>query len=836
MVNMILTHLITDPQALEAVQGKHHFLLVLLSWAIALAAAYTGLDIIKLVGKAHRTGWRKIWLLTGASVMGLGVWSMHFIGMHAYQLEFAVTHAPFMTLISVLPAVLGSLGTMVVLSRDVLSHRALLKAGIGLGVGIGVMHYTGMAAMQMPAQLYHALDLFLLSLLVAIGLGILSVYAYRLCRQEWGRQWERLCSLIAALCVSIAVCGMHYVAMHAAWFLPTPGVNTSLSTMSNSDWLVYLISGSAVLIAALTLVGSRVQRRLNASERDEHMTRVRLLEVISSLNDGVVLFDDSARIRLCNESFERLIGMPKEQLIGASVWKLTYAKDSQILNERIQQALLTTGEWRGMIQAWRRQGKGFPAWLSVSRVTYADSDDRDYVALLSDRSEEQQAQQRILYLAYHDSLTLLPNRRALQDRLAEWEQQVSHQSGWALLILFDIDRFKVLNDSLGQDVGDELLRQLAARLQQWQYKAALAARLDGNEFALLTPLLAASQAAAEHEAEHFTAQVQASLIAKYQLQGHTYPCKLNIGLLVFNPYETGDFATLFKRAGLALLEAKRHRDGQPKRFCKQQEDNLEEQLALEGELRSAINNHELSLHLQPQVDEKRRVIGAEALVRWMHPERGNISPGRFIPLAEETGLILPLGLWVLQEGCRILGTWRQNTGYGHLKLSLNVSVRQFQQPDFVEQVLTAIEQYSAPAERLTLELTESLLLNDPEGTIQKMVELRKRGICFALDDFGTGYSSLAYLKALPLDTLKIDIAFVRDLTHNMQATPIAGTIIALAESLGLAVIAEGVETEDQREVLIQLGCNTYQGFLFGRPVSTESFSPEVLITSNHGYQ
>ncbi|CAM4302031.1 EAL domain-containing protein [Vreelandella rituensis] len=764
--------------------------------------------------------------------MGLGVWSMHFIGMHAYRLDFTVTHAPLLTLASVLPAILGSLGAMVVLSRDDIPHLTLFKAGIGLGGGIGVMHYTGMAAMRMPAVLYHALDLFLVSLVVAIGLGILSVYAYRLCQQGWGQRWERACASVSALCVSIAVCGMHYVAMQAAWFLPTPGVSASPSVMSGSHWLIYFISGSAVLIAALTLIASRVQRRLNASERDEHMTRSRLLEVISSLQEGVVLFDDRARIRLCNAAFERLMGVPTEELIGASIWQMTYAKDSQALNERIQQALLTQGKWRGMIQALSRQGQVFPAWLNVSRVTYADSDDRDYVALLSYRSEEQQAQQRIHYLAYHDSLTSLPNRRALQERLVECAQQASTESGWALLILFDIDRFKVLNDSLSQDIGDELLRQMAERLQQWQDNVSQVARLDGNEFALLAPLPATSQAAAEQEALRLTAEVQTSLTADYQLHGHTYPCRLNVGMLVFAPYERDSSATLFKRAGLALLEAKRHRDGDPQRFHQAQEDELEERLTLEGELRRAIYNHELCLHLQPQVDEQRRVIGAEALVRWSHPERGNISPGRFIPLAEETGLILPLGLWVLKEGCRILGEWCQDPGYHHLKLSLNVSVRQFQQPNFVDQVLASIEQYAAPAERLTLELTESLFLNDPEGTVQKMTELRKKGIRFALDDFGTGYSSLAYLKALPLDTLKIDIAFVRDLTLNMQATPIAGTIIALAESLGLAVIAEGVETEDQREVLAHLGCSTYQGFLFGRPVPVESFLPEVLTDTS----
>lgn len=820
----IVSNLIVDPSALNAVQGDYSPYLVLLSWVIALAACYTGLDIIKLVGKAQRASWRRIWLLAGASVMGLGVWSMHFIGMHAYRLDFPVTHGPLLTALSILPAILGSLGAMAVLSRDALPHRAMVWAGLGLGLGIGIMHYTGMAAMQLPATLYYAIDFFLLSLAVAVGLGILTVYAYRLCRQEWGMQRSRRCAFIAALCASLAICGMHYVAMQAAWFAPETGAYAGET--SEHAGLIYLISGIALFIALLTLTASWVQRRLNASERHEHMTRRRLLEVLSALQDGVVLFDHSARIRLCNAAFERLLGLDAEFSLGLSLRQLAYSADSRSLNTQIQQALASQGEWRGLIQARHRDGRLFPAWLSVSRVTYADSDERDYVALLSDRTDEQQSQQRIRYLAYHDSLTELPNRRALQKRLADAKPTAAQ--ALALLILFDIDRFKVLNDSLGQDVGDELLRQLAQRLQQGASQGQFAARLDGNEFALLMSLPHTSMEQAEQAARRLTVQCLTKLTADYQLHGHTYPCRFNVGMLIFSPKEREGASLLFKRAGLALLEAKRQRDGKPSLFCATFERELEERHTLERELRYAIGHHELCLHLQPQVDAEGCVRGAEALVRWQHPTRGAISPGCFIPIAEETGLILSLGHWVLREGCRLLGEWQHYPSYQDIKLSINVSVRQFQQPDFVDQVISALNQFAAPPKHLMLELTESLLLSDPEGTIAKMSQLRRLGIRFALDDFGTGYSSLAYLKSLPLDTLKIDIAFVRDLTRDMQATPIAATIIALANSLNLSVIAEGVETDEQREVLAGLGCVAYQGYLFGHPVPIEYFDPAPL--------
>lgn len=817
----ILSHLLLDPQALDAVQGEHRWHLVALSWLIALAASYIGLDTIKLVGQARHAGWRWLWLVTGACVMGLGVWSMHFIGMHAYRLDFPVGHAPGLTLASMVPAILGSLGAIRVLSAPRLPHGATLMAGGGLGLGIGLMHYTGMAAMEMPATLYHALDLFLVSLLVAIGLGVLSVYAYRLCRQEWGLRRARRCAIVAALGVSLAICGMHYVAMRAAWFVPDTGAAALPSPgQESSHWLIYLVAGSILLIALLMLLATRMQRRLQLSERHQHMTRTRLLEVISALQDAVVLFDDRARLRLSNRAFEALFGWSAEASVGRSLWQLAYAENVQALNERIQHALNAEGVWSGLIEVRHREGRSLPAWLSISRVVYADSDERDYVALLSDRSAEQQAQQRIRYLAYHDTLTELPNRRALVEELAErdWAGE-----GMALLVLVDIDRFKVLNDSLGEEVGDELLRQLAARLRRWADEGLRVARLDGNEFALVARLASPQPAAAEGEARELVERVAASLTEPYQLHGHRYPCRLSVGMLLFDPRAEEGAALLFKRVGLALLEAKRHGDGRPRLFCTRQERELEARLSLEGELRHAIDHGELCLHLQPQVDADGGVVGAEALVRWEHPERGRISPGDFIPLAEESGLILPLGHWVLQEGCRLLGEWRHDPRYRDLKLSLNVSVRQFQQPDFVGQVLAAVEAGGAPPEKLTLELTESLLLSDPEGTIKKMVRLRAMGIGFALDDFGTGYSSLAYLKSLPLDTLKIDIVFVRDLVQDPQATPIAATIITLAAGLGLSVIAEGVESQEQRERLAELGCGIYQGYLFGRPVPIGEF-------------
>lgn len=812
--------LIDEPAALGMLQGSHRFDLVLLSWLVAFSAAYTGLDVSKLVSSARRTRREGVWLAAGAFMLGIGVWSMHFIGMHAYQLPFPFDHAPGLTMVSILPAILGSFVVLRVVSRDEpVAHRTLLSAGLALGAGIGAMHYLGMAAMRMPATLHYATEYFLLSLLVAVVFGILGTYAYRACRYVANDTKARACAVLAAVIVSLAISGMHYVAMAAAWFAPDAAIDPMATRHhEHAVWLVYLVSASAAAIVLLTLLGTHFQRRLLVSEQSQSMTRARLLEVISALQDGIVLFDDRARIRLCNAAFERMVGASSEELLGVLAWTLDYAEDATALNERIQEALNRDGTWRGTIEARHRDGTTFPARLGISRVNYADETTRDYVAMLTDISAEVRTRQHIQHLAYHDSLTGLPNRRALQERLDEMlENMRQRRCGPALLFLIDVDHFKFLNDSLGHAMGDELLRQLAGRLQNLAADRGDAARLDGNEFALLVgPLAEEGSHAAGPLARQRLIRVLATLGGDYELAGHAYPCRVSGGALVIEGDEPGH-DELLKRADLALLDAKRRGDGCPSVFDSGMEVALEERLRLERELHVAIDEGQLRLYVQPQIDAEDVVFGAEALVRWEHPQRGLVSPGVFIPLAEESGLIVRLGEWVLETACRALAEWSGHPELGHCRLSVNVSVQQFQQPDFVDQVLSVLARHDVSPHRLTLELTESLLMEELDDVIGKMTLLRRMGISFALDDFGTGYSSLAYLKALPLDTLKIDVAFVRDLTQDPLAQPIARTIVALAEQLALKVVAEGVETQEQLTILQELGCGSFQGFLFARP-------------------
>jgi len=392
--------------------------------------------------------------------------------------------------------------------------------------------------------------------------------------------------------------------------------------------------------------------------------------------------------------------------------------------------------------------------------------------------------------------------------------------GRGALLFIDLDQFKSLNDTLGHDVGDLLLIEVARRLQESIRASDTAARLGGDEFVVMLEELAHDATEAAEQARVVAEKVLAALNQTYLLAGHALRSTPSIGVTMFH----GLAATtddLLRQADLAMYQSKSAGRNALCFFDPQMQAVVSERLQLDADLRTSLEEGHFRLHFQAQVDGQGRMTGAEALLRWEHPQRGMVLPGDFIPLAEETGFILPLGDWVLETACQELAQWAASPATAGLSMSVNVSARQFQQPTFVEGVLAVLQSTGANPLRLRLELTESLLLSDAEGAIAKMLELKSHGIGFALDDFGTGYSSLAYLRRLPLDLLKIDRAFVHDILTDPNVAAIARSIVALAHSLGLTVVAEGVEQQGQFDYLVEQGCTGYQGYLFGRPVPAQ---------------
>ncbi len=445
----------------------------------------------------------------------------------------------------------------------------------------------------------------------------------------------------------------------------------------------------------------------------------------------------------------------------------------------------------------------------------------------TDLTERKLAEEKIHQLAFYDPLTELPNRRLLMIQLRHALLASVRSGRLGALLFIDLDNFKMLNDTLGHDKGDQLLQLVAARLRNAVRESDMVARLGGDEFIVMLEDISDSPQEAALHAELVGQKLLAACNMPYALDGTLYRSTPSIGITLFDHAAKG-VDELLKHADLAMYHAKAMGRNVLRFFDASMQTAVERRMALEKDLNDGLERDEMILHYQPQVDFAGRVVGAEVLVRWQHPVQGLVPPGEFIPLAEQTGLILPLGRWVLRTACATLRDWAGHPAFTGLSLSVNVSARQLHQPDFVEQVLAVVAETGANPLKLKLELTESMLAENTEITIARMAALREHGIRFALDDFGTGYSSLSYLQRMPLDQLKIDRCFVADVPSSAHDATIARIIITLAEKLGLAVVAEGVETEEQKVFLRDNGCLNYQGYLFGRPVPLADFQAQVL--------
>ena len=538
--------------------------------------------------------------------------------------------------------------------------------------------------------------------------------------------------------------------------------------------------------------------------------------------DGLMITDEENRILRVNKAFTDITGYTDAEVIGKNPSMLSSGRHDATFFAAMWESINKTGRWSGEIWNRRKSGEVHPESLTISTVKNDLGVITNYVGSNTDISQMKAATEEIQQLAYFDSLTHLPNRRLLLDRLKHALSACARSGRQGAVLFLDLDHFKVLNDSLGHDIGDLLLQQVATRLTICVREGDTVARLGGDEYVVVLEDLSDQGFEAAAQTEVIANKILAALNQPYDLDIHEHHITPSIGITVFDGHST-TIEELLKQADIAMYQAKKAGRNTMRFFNPQMQTSITARVAIERELRKALENKQLHLHYQIQVDNLGNPLGAEALIRWIHPERGVVSPMQFIPLAEETGLILPIGNWVLDTACAQIKEWHQNPLTRDLTLSINVSAKQFRQSDFVAQVRAAIERHAIDPMQLKLELTESLLLDNIEETIVSMTALGEIGVQFSLDDFGTGYSSLQYLKRLPLFQLKIDQSFVRDIVTDSHDRSIVRTIIAMAQSLYLNVIAEGVETEEQRALLLSNGCKRYQGYLFSKPVPIEQF-------------
>lgn len=544
---------------------------------------------------------------------------------------------------------------------------------------------------------------------------------------------------------------------------------------------------------------------------------------------GMLITDPNLVILRSNKAFSEITGYSQQELIGHTPHILQSGMHDKNFYATMWDHIRTTGSWQGEIWNKRKNGDLYPQHISIASVRDENGQITHYVASITDLSAYKASEEKVRLLAFYDSLTKLPNRRLFLERLEQSMRDAESNKQAGVILCIDLDNFKALNDTEGHETGDRLLQQVATRLLECVGTNHMIARLGSDEFVVLLDPLSMSEASAIQQAESTAKRILQALTQPYFFGNSEYRSSASIGISLFGLQADENVQDPIKRADIAMSDAKTYGRNTYRFFDPQIQSQVQQRADIDAGLRQALEKNQFILYYQPQVNGAKQVTGVEALLRWQHPTQGMISPARFIPVAEENGLIISLGRWVLETACRQLTVWSKQPQTANLSIAVNVSASQFARDEFVQDVLDILERTQAPAHLLKLELTESALVMKIEDIIEKMTILKRYGVMFSLDDFGTGYSSLTYLKRIPIDQLKIDQGFVRDIEVSTNDAEIAKMIIVLAKTLGISVLAEGVETEAQRDILEKQGCYHYQGYLFAKPMPIDELEHYLLL-------
>ncbi len=630
-------------------------------------------------------------------------------------------------------------------------------------------------------------------------------------------------TFIATTLGAIFILWRTYASLRATLGGSANEIHKHLVRIGNSDFSTAIAVKPGMKNSVLAgLSEMQIKLYVNEIERKHAEAELRIAAVAFESQESLMITNADNMILRVNRAFSESSGYTAEEVIGKKPRILSSGRHNADFYRAMWKTIQDTGTWQGEVWDRRKNGEDYPKLLTISTVKNSKGVVTHHVGSHIDITERKMAEERITELAFFDPLTHLPNRTLLLDHLKHAMTTGYRNGTFGALLFIDLDQFKTLNDTLGHDKGDLLLQQVAQRIASSVREGDTVARMGGDEFVVVLEDLAGTIEETATQTEIVGRKILSTINQIYQLGGIHYRSTASIGATLFGGNETS-IDDLLKQADLAMYKSKAMGRNALRFFDPAMQTVVIERAAMEMDLRTAIQDNQFVLHYQAQVVGDGHATGAEALVRWQHPRRGMLPPTEFISLAEETGLILPLGQWVLETACAQLALWAIRPEMAHLTVAVNVSAQQFREADFVNKVVAAIGQTGANPNRLKLELTESLLVENVGDIIEKMFALKASGVGFSLDDFGTGYSSLSYLRRLPLNQLKIDKSFVREVLSDPNDAAIARTIVALAQSLGLEVIAEGVETELQRDFLANIGCHAYQGYFFSRPLPVEGF-------------
>jgi len=788
----------------EALEAHHSIPLVALSILLAVLAASTLLPVIERYRSSPSRARSIAWLVAGALAMALGVWAMHFTAMLAHQLPVPVAYNPGLTLVSLVPIFIGSALTLVCSRLLLPRNQRLLLAALALGLGVGAMHYTGMEAMVAPADMRYHLGLFILSILLAPILAWLGLASNAWLMQR-AHPW--LAYVSGALLLGLAVTSMHYVAMAATRWYPLSVTPEGLDSGLDPESLAVLISISVTALISLLFLAVFLDRRLSYLSHQLDRSDRRFQWLAETSDNGI--FTSGRTLDYCNPAMSAITGYSPGELYQMPVENLLGLDPEQALAQCHQLHLDTriTTKFGG------------ERWLHVSLSRMPEQKDNSFVGSVFDVTERKLMEQELRSLAFYDGLTLLPNRTLFMQRLdadIRAQQQNGEEQPGKVLLLVDVNRFKLVNDQFGLSTGDRLLKLVARRLKSALPNSALLARMGGNEFAVLLERTSGAQSLVALGEPLHRAFARSVLIGSQE-----YYLSLNLGMAPCSRDYT-DAEALYRDASLARDAAKQRGPGQSCLFDAEMHAQAQRRLQLERDLRLALERQEFELAFQPIVRlAGGEPLGFEALLRWRGPDGEWIFPGEFIPVAEETGLINPLGDWVLDRACQQISSWNAQRPAGQaLYVSVNLSSMQLFEKELLDTVSQAMARHQLAPGLLKLELTESLLVDDNPQVIELLQQLRALGCGVLVDDFGTGYSSLSYLQRFPIDTLKIDQSFVARLDQD-SGRHLVSAIIAMARALELDVIAEGVETRAAAEQLRTLGCELGQGYYFARALTVD---------------
>jgi diguanylate cyclase (GGDEF)-like protein len=773
---------------------EHDLRLVVLAGCICLLAAFAAFSIVEQGRRA--ASHRAAWLVAAGFVSGIGIWSTHFIAMLAFEPNLPIGYDAGLTLVSVVAAmVLAGAGWWLSLRPE---RWAPAAAGAVIGGGIGAMHYTGMAAVTLAGRFVW--DTTMVAASVAIGM-LLSAAAVAVRRNRIRRDPE-MQPWPAALLFTLAICGLHFTAMGAAHVVPDPNLAVPESAIG-SGTLGVAVTAMALVILASSFAVVFFDRKLHRRSEEEAQ---RLRAFADAAIEGLLVIDGDAIVD-ANSSLLQLAGYAG----GDRPEKL-----AALLPGLGADGLPTGREAAAETRLVRADGVEIEVEVLARPLEWRSRPLR--VLAVRDISERKEAAARIAHLAYHDALTGLPNRAVFGDHLDRTIEAARETGRPVAVLCLDLDGFKAVNDVFGHPIGDELLVAAAQRLRNAARANELVSRLGGDEFAVVQ--VGGSQ---PQHAGLLAERLIAAIGEEFQIGGQSVRVSASIGIALF-PADAHGASDLVKNADMALYRAKAEGRGVTRFYEMAMDEALRQRRQLDSDLRQAIKRRELAVHYQPLADlESGRILGFEALLRWTHPLAGAIRPDTFIPLAEESGFIVPLGAWVLREACAEAAGWQPQ-----LKVSVNLSPIQFVHGDLAAEVERVLAETGLAAERLELEITEGLLIKDADSALAILRRLKALGVQISMDDFGTGYSSLSYFRMFPFDKVKIDQSFVRDMIDNDQARAIVRSVIGLGQGLGMPVVAEGVETDAQLAALQAEGCTQVQGYLISRPGPIENFERVVV--------